>query len=77
MGSRDNPTEAGVSLFEKRGELHRILQSYFAYYQSARTHLSVAKDAPEPRGVERPEQGRAVAIPQVGGLHHRYQRRGA
>jgi hypothetical protein len=32
---------------------------------------------PEPRGVEPPEQGRVVAIPQVGGLHHRYQRRAA
>ena len=61
-----------------RRSLHRILQSYFAYYQSARTHLSLAKDAPEPRAVESPEQGRrVVAIPQVGGLHHRYQRRAA
>src|SRR5712692_1263872 len=35
------------------------------------------KDAPEPRAVERPEQGRVVALPQVGGLHHRYVRRAA
>jgi transposase InsO family protein len=60
-----------------RRSLHRILQNYFAYYQSARTHLSLAKDAPEPRAVEPPEQGRVVAIPQVGGLHHRYQLRAA
>jgi transposase InsO family protein len=60
-----------------RRSLHRVLQSYFAYYQSARTHLSLAKDAPEPRAVELPEQGRVVAIPQVGGLHHRYQRHAA
>ena len=60
-----------------RRSLHRVLQSYFAYYQSARTHLSLAKDAPEPRAVEPPEQGRVVAFPQVGGLHHRYQRRAA
>jgi len=60
-----------------RRSLHRILQSYFAYYPSARTHLSLAKDTPEPRAVEPPEQGRVVAIPQVGGLHHRYQRRAA
>jgi len=32
---------------------------------------------PEPRAVEPLEQGRVVAIPQVGGLHHRYQRRAA
>ena len=60
-----------------RRSLHRTLQSYFAYYHSARTHLSLAKDAPEPRAVEPPEQGRVVAISQVGGLHHRYQRRAA
>src|SRR5215469_14763897 len=40
-------------------------------------HLSLGKDAPEPRAVEPLEQGCVVAIPQVGGLHHRYQRRAA
>jgi transposase InsO family protein len=60
-----------------RRSLHRILESYFAYYQSARPHSSLAKDAPDPRDVEPPEQGRVVAISQVGGLHHRYQRRAA
>ena len=57
--------------------LRRTLQSYFAYYQGSRTHLALGKDAPEPRAVEPPAQGRVVAIPQVGGLHHRYQRRAA
>jgi hypothetical protein len=57
--------------------LRRTLHSYFAYYQRSRTHLALGKDAPEPRAVEPPEQGRVVAIPQVGGLHHRYQRRAA
>jgi hypothetical protein len=33
------------------------------------------KDAPEPRPAQPPERGRVVAVPQVGGLHHRYQRR--
>src|SRR4029077_18226960 len=54
--------------------LRRTLQSYFAYYQRSRTHLALAKDAPESRTVEKPELGRIVVIPQVGGLHHRYQR---
>ena len=54
--------------------LRRTLHNYFAYYQRSRTHLALGKDAPEPRPVELPEQGRVVAIPQVGGLHHRYQR---
>ena len=50
---------------------------YFAYPQRSRTHLALAKDAPESRAVEKPERGRIVAIPQVGGLHHRYQRQAA
>ena len=57
--------------------LRRTLRSYFAYYQRSRTHLALAKDAPESRVVEEPERGRIVVIPQVGGLHHRYQRRAA
>jgi hypothetical protein len=57
--------------------LRRILRSYFHYYAKSRTHLGLAKDAPEPRAVDRPENGRIVAFPQVGGLHHRYERRAA
>ena len=53
------------------------LNSYFEYYHRSRTHLSLAKDAPEPRPIEPPEMGLVVAVPQVGGLHHRYQRRAA
>ena len=54
--------------------LIRILTSYFAYYHEARTHLSLDRNAPVPRRVERPTEGRVIAIPQVGGLHHRYTR---
>ena len=57
--------------------LRRILASYFAYYHRARTHLSLGKDSPEPRLIEPREMGRVVALPQVGGLHHRYERRAA
>jgi len=57
--------------------LCRILQSYFHYYEGSRTHLALAKDAPVPRAVDQPENGRIEAISQVGGLHHRYQRRAA
>ena len=60
-----------------RRSLCRILQSYLVYYQRSRTHLALAKDAPESRAVEKPERGRIVAIAQVGGLHHRYQRQAA
>jgi transposase InsO family protein len=57
--------------------LRRTLHTYLTYYQRSRTHLALGKDAPEHRAVEPPEQGRVVAIPQVEGLHHRYQRRAA
>jgi hypothetical protein len=57
--------------------LRRILKSYFDYYLGARTHLSLAKDAPTTRVVQGPEVGQIVEIPQVGGLHHRYARRAA
>jgi len=53
------------------------LRSYFRYYHASRTHLALDKDAPEPRAVEPPDLGRIVALPLVGGLHHRYVRRAA
>jgi len=57
--------------------LRRILTQYFAYYHGARTHLSLEKDAPDMRPIQRPEVGAIVATPEVGGLHHRYTRRAA
>src|SRR5213083_1513565 len=50
------------------GERHllRILSRYVDYYNATRTHLSLAKDAPEPRKVQRPSQGRVVEAPRVG-----------
>jgi putative transposase len=57
--------------------LRRLLRDYLLYYHSARTHLSLGKDSPEPRQVERPDRGPIVETPMVGGLHHRYTRRAA
>ena len=61
------------------GERHlrRTLARYFAYYHRARTHLSLDKDAPHGRPIERPELGKVIPIREVGGLHHRYVRRAA
>jgi hypothetical protein len=61
------------------GERHlrRILTRYFAYYHRTRTHLSLEKDAPDGRPIEPPSLGAVLAIPEVGGLHHRYIRRAA
>jgi putative transposase len=57
--------------------LRRILKSCFAYYHESRTHLSLGKDAPEPRAVHPPSMGEIVELPEVGGLHHRYVRKAA
>ena len=57
-----------------QAHLHRLLKAYFAYYHRSRTHLGLNKDAPEPRPVQGPGEGKIVAVPQVGGLHHRYER---
>jgi putative transposase len=56
------------------GHLRRILKSYFQYYHEARAHLSLERNSPIPREVEPASHGKVVALPQVGGLHHRYAR---
>jgi putative transposase len=60
-------------------ERHRrgILSTYVDYYHGTRTHLSLAKDAPEPRRVQRPSEGRPVEVARVGGLHHEFHRQAA
>ncbi|MGA2566135.1 MAG: integrase core domain-containing protein [Pseudolabrys sp.] len=56
------------------GETHlrRILSAYAAYYNQARTHLALEKDAPLHRAVQR--SGTIVAISILAGLHHQYVR---
>jgi transposase InsO family protein len=55
--------------------VRRVLASYIRYYHRSRLHLSLAKDSPDPRPVQ--SVGTIVAIPEVGGLHQRYERRAA
>jgi len=61
------------------GENHlgRILRSYYAYYDRTRTQLSLCQDAPEPRAKQPPEWGSVIEIAEVGGVHHRDERRAA
>jgi transposase InsO family protein len=58
------------------GERHlrRTLRSYITYYHGSRTHLALGKDTPDRRPVQSADGGMVVAFPQVGGLHHRYER---
>ncbi len=60
-----------------KAHLRRIVKSYVVYYHWAGTHLALEKDAPTPRPAQPPEKGRVVEILEVGGLHHRYERRAA
>ncbi len=55
-------------------QLRRVIRSYVDYYHEDRTHLGLAKNTPEARPIEPREPGEVVAIPRVGGLHHRYSR---
>jgi hypothetical protein len=52
-------------------------ESYMGYYNRSRTHLSLNKDAPESRPEQDLQAGRIIQIPEVGGLHHRYERAAA
>ncbi|MGH9631266.1 MAG: integrase core domain-containing protein, partial [Bryobacteraceae bacterium] len=52
--------------------LKRTLALYFRYYHGSRTHLALEKQCPFPRLVS--SIGRTIQIPQLGGLHHRYER---
>lgn len=56
------------------GEAHlrRILSSYATYYNRARTHLALQKDAPWYRAAQ--HSGAIVGVPILAGLHHQYVR---
>ena len=57
-----------------------LLRPYLNYYHDDRTHLGLNKETPTGRqAMGRPEQSDAqvVALPKVGGLHHRYEWRRA
>ncbi len=60
-------------IFNER-HLRRVLSAYVDYYQRTRTHLSLNKDCPDPRPITPRRIGKVIAVPQVGGLHYRYER---
>jgi putative transposase len=62
-----------LMIFNER-HLRRVISSYVDYYQRTRTHLSLDKDCPDSRPIMPRRIGKVVAIPRVGGLHHRYER---
>ena len=60
-----------VVVFGER-HLRHVLLSYLKYYNEVRTHLSLEKDAPVSRAVDR--AGHILRRPILGGLHHQYAR---
>jgi len=59
--------------------LHKTRRRWSGRFKESEqhTHLSLATDSPEPRRIPSPEFGKVIEQPQVGGLHHRYERRAA
>lgn len=57
--------------------LRRVVRKYLDYYHHSRTHLALEMDSPEHREVQEVSRGRVIEVPEVGGLHHRYERRAA
>jgi len=57
--------------------LRRVLTRYLSYYHRSRTHLSLDKDTPTIRRIQKIDEGPVVEFAEVGGLHHRYERRAA
>ena len=84
VGRRRTPKEVRELIFQMVAEnptwgaprIHGELLM-LGFDLSERTHLSLGKDSPEPRSIQPEQMGRVVALPQVGGLHHRYERRAA
>ena len=54
--------------------LDRLLRASVAYYNAVRPHQALDHNSPQPRDIDPPPGGRIIAVPQVGGLHHRDQR---
>ena len=53
----------------------RLLAEYLTYYHEDRTHYALGKEPPLHRGVNqrRSPKSKVIAMPRVGGLHHRYE----
>ena len=70
---------SGVLIVFNERHAMKLLREYIAYYNADRCHLTLGKDAPEPRPVQRrtSDAARVVDLTRVGGLHHRYQWRDA
>jgi len=62
-----------MMIFSEEG-LRRLMAEYIRHYNESRAHMSLQGNSPIPREAEPPSKGKVVAIPFLGGLHHRYTR---
>ena len=76
IGSIRRECLAHVIVLNER-HLHHVLRSYMDYYHTWRVHRSLDMDAPDPRLVQPSELGAVMKLPEVGGLHHHYERKAA
>ena len=74
VGSVRRELLAHVVVFSQ-AQLRRLLADYVAYYLQDRCHLALDKDAPRGRALSLKSSPTAcvIALPRVGGLHHRYE----
>jgi putative transposase len=54
--------------------LRRLLRAYLEYHNHTRPHQSLGNDSPRGRKMQSVASGQISVVPEVGGLHHRYQR---
>jgi putative transposase len=57
--------------------LRRYLLAFVDYYHRSRTHLGLQKETPEARAIQAQRRAGSSRSPEIGGLHHRYERRAA
>ncbi len=59
--------------------LYKLLEEYVEYYNNDRTHISLGKDSPAGRPVQKKQSDddKLIALPRCGGLHHKYEWRQA
>jgi transposase InsO family protein len=61
-------------IVHSEAHLRKVLKDYIRYYNNSRPHESLERNSPNPRMIESSNNGPIISIPEVGGLHHRYQR---
>ncbi len=64
----------GQVIVLNEAHLCRLVTSYLEYYHTVRPHLALGRNAPIPRLMQGPSEGKVVSMPHVGGLYRGYRR---